>query len=115
MLRQVTPITLFGEVFFLNGSVAVGPAHHWIRYEEETGLQRDDISINSTATLRFALGYNTDRFFGGVGFSAQTRIVTFEDVRVSNSTNLFKVLVGYRFREFGILKKRVWDINPMKL
>lgn len=100
--------------FFINGTVALGPAHHWITYEEESGLTRDDISINSTGIARFAVGYSSDRFFGGVGFSAQARIVKFEDVRVSNSTNLFKLLVGYRFREFGVLKKRVWDINPLK-
>ncbi len=100
--------------FFLNGSVAIGPAHHWISYEEGSGLKRNDISINSTATLRTAIGYNSDRFFGGIGLSVQTRIVTFEDVRVSNSTNLYKILVGYRFKEFGILKKRIWDFNPLK-
>ncbi|QOI97437.1 MAG: DUF4421 family protein [Flammeovirgaceae bacterium] len=100
--------------FFLNATVALGPAHHWINYEEESGPKRDDISINSTGIARFAVGYNSNRFFGGFGFSAQTRIVKFEEVRVSNSTNLFKLLVGYRFREFGILKKRVWDVNPLK-
>jgi hypothetical protein len=105
---------LVWKKFFLNGTVALGPAHHWINYEEDSGLKRDDISINSTGIARFAVGYNSDRFFGGIGFSAQTRIVKFDDVRVSNSTNLFKVLVGYRFKEFGILKKRIWDINPLK-
>ncbi|MFN3839301.1 MAG: DUF4421 domain-containing protein [Cyclobacteriaceae bacterium] len=100
--------------FFLNGSIAIGPAHHWINYEEESGFKRDDISINSTSTLRLALGYNSNRFFGGVGLSLQARTVVFDNVQVTNSTNLFKILVGYRFREFGILKKRVWDINPLK-
>lgn len=100
--------------FFLNGTVAIGPAHHWIKYADESGQIRDDISINSSGIARIALGYNSDRFFGGLGFSAQTRIVKFEEVRVSNSTNLFKILVGYRFKEFGLLKKRVWDINPLK-
>jgi len=100
--------------FFLNGTVAIGPAHHWINYEEESGAKRDNISINSTGIARIALGYSSDRFFGGLGFSAQARIVTFEDVRVSNSTNLFKILVGYRFKEFGLLKKRIWDIQPFR-
>lgn len=100
--------------FFLNGTVAIGPAHHWINYEEESGAKRYDISINSTGIARIALGYSSDRFFGGLGFSAQARIVTFEDVRVSNSTNLFKILVGYRFKEFGLLKKRIWDIQPFR-
>lgn len=105
---------LIWKKFFLNGTVAIGPAHHWINYEEDSGIKRDDISINSTGIARIAVGYNSDRFFGGFGYSAQTRIVKFEEVRVSNSTNLFKILVGYRFKEFGFLKKRVWDINPLK-
>lgn len=105
---------LIWKKLFLNGSVSIGPAHHWIRYEEDSGINRDDISINSTATARFAIGYNSDRFFGGLGFSAQARIVTFNEVRVSNSTNLFKILVGYRFRETGILKKNLWNLNPLK-
>ncbi len=105
---------LVWKKFFLNGTITIGPAHHWINYEEESGLKRDDISINSTGTARIAVGFNSDRLFGGLGFSAQARIVTFEDVRVSNSTNLFKILVGYRFKEFGVLKKRVWDVDPFK-
>jgi hypothetical protein len=103
---------LIWRKLFLNGSLTVGPAHHWVRYEEQNGNVRDDISINSTASLRFAVGYNSDRVFGGIGISGQTRIVTFEDIKFSNSSVLFKAVIGYRFREFGFLKKRVWDFVP---
>jgi hypothetical protein len=98
--------------FFLNGTLSVGPAHHWIYYERDNGTERNDISINTTATIRLALGYNSDRFFGGVGFITQSRAVVFDDIRFANSSNIFKILVGYRFREFGVLKKRVWDFVP---
>lgn len=103
---------LVWKKFFLNATLTIGPAHHWIKYAEEGGLERNDISINSTSSLRFALGFNADRFFGGLGFTTQARVVTFEDVRVTNSSNLFKILAGYRFKEFGILKHRAWDFIP---
>lgn len=102
---------LIWRKYFLNTTLTIGPAHHWIAYTVHNS-RSDDISINSTATLRLALGYSSDRWFGGVAFSSQSRIVSFENIRVSNATNLFRLMVGYRFPETGILKKRVWDLLP---
>lgn len=101
--------------FFLNGTLTFGPAHHWIKYTDEAGVTRDDISINSTATLRLAIGYNSDRLFGGIGFVTHSRIVTFEDTRFANSSNTVRILIGYRFQETGVLQKRVWDFLPFNL
>lgn len=98
--------------FFVNGTLTVGPAHHWVYYQEDTGAEHYDVSFNATTALRLAIGYNSDRIFGGLGFSAQTRTVVFEDIRFQNSSNTFRVLIGYRFTEKGVLKKRAWDFIP---
>jgi hypothetical protein len=98
--------------FFMNITLSVGPAHQWVNFKDANGKVRDEISINSTVTGRFGVGYNSDRFFAGIGVSTQSRVVRFEETRFLNSTNLVKILVGYRIQEFGVLKKRVWDVLP---
>ena len=98
--------------FFVNGTLTVGPAHHWVYYQEENGAEHYDVSFNATTIFRFAVGYNSDRIFGGIGYSIQTRAVTFEDVRFENSSDLIRFLIGYRFTEKGILKKHAWDFIP---
>jgi hypothetical protein len=101
--------------FFINGSLAFGPAHHWIRFKRDGESYEFDNKINSFAAARIAVGYNGERIFGGVSFVSQGSNVKFEDVRFSNNNGSFKILVGYRFREFGILKRRVWDLVPFKI
>lgn len=101
--------------FFLNGTLSVGPAHHWIGYELEGGPDRSEIAINSFVAARIGIGYNGDRLFGGVSFVTQGSNVKFQDVRFSNNNGSFKILLGYRFGEFGVLKKRVWDLVPFKI
>ena len=96
--------------FFLNGTVVLGPAHNWIYYKQIDGKDKHDITINTYSSVRIALGYNSDHFFGGVTFVTQSRNVRFEDIRFTNSSSTFRLLVGYRFREFGFLKRSVWDI-----
>jgi hypothetical protein len=98
--------------FFVNATLTLGPAHHWVYYKEETGEEHYDVSFNATSTVRVAVGYNSDRIFGGVGFNIQSRTVTFENIRFENATSIFRVLVGYRFKEKGILKKRAWEFLP---
>lgn len=98
--------------FFVNGTLTVGPAHHWVYYKQETGEEHYDVSFNATTTLRLAIGYNSDRIFGGMGFNVQSRAVAFEDIRFENASSTFRILIGYRFKEKGILKKRVWDFIP---
>ena len=46
---------------------------------------------------------------------SQGSTIGFENSNFSNNNSVFKVLVGYRFQEFGILKKRVWDMLPFDL
>jgi hypothetical protein len=98
--------------FFLNGTLAVGPAHHWIRYNLESGAERHETAINAFVSARIGIGYNGPRLFGGITFLTQGSTVRFEDVEFSSNNGTFKLLMGYRFREKGILKKRVWDLIP---
>jgi hypothetical protein len=100
--------------FFLNGTLGIGPAHHWIYYQHETGAGRRETGINSFVAARIGIGYNGDRIFGGISFLTQGSNVKFEEARFSNNNASFKILMGYRFKEFGRLKKRAWDQIPFK-
>lgn len=97
--------------FFLNAAISLGPAHYWIKYAAEGDVDYD-FSINTYADLRFAVGYNSDRIFGGLSYVLQSRNIKFEDIEFTNGSSVVKFLIGYRFREFGILKKRAIDFVP---
>ena len=101
--------------FFLNGTLAVGPAHHWINYQIEGGSDRSNTALNSFVAARIAIGYNGNRLFGGVSFLTQGSNVKFDDTRFSNNNGSFKILIGYRFEEWGFLKRRIWDLVPFKI
>jgi hypothetical protein len=101
--------------FFLNGTLSVGPAHHWIGFKREGESEKTETALNSFVAARIGLGYNGERVFGGITFVTQGSNVKFEDVRFSNNNGSFKILMGYRFREFGVLRKRVWDAIPFKI
>ncbi len=107
--------SLIFKNFFLNGTLSAGPAHHWIRYDLETGPAANDIAINAYVVARIGIGYNGNRMFGGIGFLTRGSIVRFEDVEFSNSNGSFKIVMGYRFREKGILRKRAWDLLPFDI
>lgn len=92
---------------FINGLFAFGPAHHWIYYETEGAKENYDILFNTAYTVRLAVGYSGNRLFAGTGIVVQSRVARFENIRFVNSTTVFRLLVGYRFREKGFLKKRV--------
>ncbi len=98
--------------FFLNTTVSLGPAHHWIYTQLKDGSNHYDISINSYADVRIGLGYNSDRLFGGISFVNRARTVRFEEVQFTNSSSTLRMLIGYRFKEVGILKNRARDFIP---
>ncbi len=98
--------------FFVNGSLSVGPANHWVYYQSAT-VAKHDITLNSFIDLRLSVGYNSDRFFTGISFVAQARNIKFEQVQFTNTNTTFKVVMGYRFREFGVLKKSARDFLPI--
>jgi hypothetical protein len=94
---------------FFNGTIAVGPAHHWVYYRPEIGRGHYDVIFNNSYTLRLATGYNGHRFFTGAGIVVQSRVLKFQDIRFENSTSVFRLVIGYRFHEKGFLKKRYFD------
>lgn len=99
--------------WFLNLSLAVGPAHHWIYYVDEANQPRYDIIINSFIDNRIAIGYNSDRWFGGISFVSLVRQVKFSEFQVTTNATNTKILIGYRIPEKGIFKKRAWDFLPL--
>jgi hypothetical protein len=99
--------------FFLNATLGFGPAHHWVNYAlEGSNATHHDIAINSFFVSRLAVGYNGDRIFGGISFLSQGSSLKFHEATFSNNNSVFKMLIGYRFREVGILKKRIVDLLP---
>ncbi len=88
--------------------------HNWILYSRPGENDRYDAAVNTFNDIRVAIGYNSDRFFGGMSLVAQSRSIRFENVKFSNTNTIAKLLIGYRFREVGLLKKRAKDYIPGK-
>jgi Domain of unknown function (DUF4421) len=107
--------TLVYRSFFLNGALSVGPAHNWILYSRPGGEDKYDMAVNTFSDIRFSLGYNSDRFFGGMSLVSQSRNIRFDDIQFANTNTFAKLLIGYRFNEVGILKKRAKDYIPRNL
>jgi hypothetical protein len=95
--------------FFLNVTLSLGPAHYWVQYHIKELSTLHDIEISTYSSVRVAVGYNGDRFFSGIGYSQQGRNVTFDEIKFSNSISTFRFVAGFRFKEFGLLKKRAFD------
>lgn len=104
--------SLVWKKIFLNVSLAVGPAHHWVYYVGSNGVAHYDIAINSFVDGRVALGYNSDRWFGGFTFVSQARAVKFEEITLDTQSQAFRMVVGYRMVEKGFLKKSWKDFVP---
>lgn len=98
--------------WYFNVALSIGPAHHWVYYQGADGKGHYDISINSFADARLAMGYNSDRWFGGLSFVNQTRTLRFEDIILESKSHSFRMLVGYRLEERGFLKKTWRDFFP---
>ncbi len=96
--------------FFLTGTLAIGPSHNWLSYRSVDGSSKDDIEFRAFFVARVALGYSSDRFFTGLSFGSQGGNIKFDSIQLTSSTGTFKLLFGYRFRETGLLKKRLVDL-----
>ncbi len=96
--------------FFLNGALVIGPAHSWVYYKRNDGSDKNETSVNAFSSIRIGLGYNSDHFFAGINFVTQGRNVKFEEVQFTNSSASLRLLFGYRFHEFGVFKRSVWDL-----
>lgn len=104
--------TLVYKSLFVNGSLSIGPANHWVWYQSAAGA-KTDITLNSFVDFRASIGYNSERFFTGVSYVTQARNIRFEQIEFTSASSIFKIVIGYRFKEFGILKKRAWDFIPI--
>ncbi len=107
--------TLVYRSFFLNGALSIGPAHNWILYDRPGEKEHYDLAINTFNDIRVSLGYNSDRFFGGMSLVAQSRNIRFENIQFANTNTIVKLVIGYRFQEVGILKKRMKDYIPVNI
>lgn len=102
--------SLIHKGFFINATLALGPAHNWLSYKTEDGGTKDDIEFTAFVIGRVGLGYNGDHFFGGMSYVNRRTQAKFDTVQLSSSTGTFKILFGYRFREIGFLRRRAEDL-----
>ncbi len=105
--------TFVMDKFFLNLTLILGPAHFWIRYEEAADRAHDDIRIDLYSQGRIGIGYNGDRFFGGMSVTTQSRNITYENVTMQYGSGTFRLVIGYRFKEQGFLKRKAVDLLPV--
>lgn len=98
------------ENFFLNLTLAIGPAHYWVRHKEQGKPDVYDIRIDTYSLGRIALGYNGDRFFAGLSITAQARNIRYEQTTLQNGSGTFRLVTGYRFKEVGHLKRKATDL-----
>jgi hypothetical protein len=106
--------TYIWKKLFANATASVGPAQNWITYAEQN-TEKTYGQVNAFTSLRFGLGYNSNRYFGGISYTTQTRGVTFDDIRFSSTSSMIRMVAGYRFKKVGILKKRAVDLIPTGL
>lgn len=104
--------TFVYDNLFANASLSIGPAQHWVYYQSNS-VSKHETTLNSFIDLRVSVGYNSDRFFTGVTYITQARNVKFDQIMFTSSSSVFKIVIGYRFREFGILKKKWTDFLPI--
>ncbi|MCU0356867.1 MAG: DUF4421 domain-containing protein [Cyclobacteriaceae bacterium] len=103
--------TFIYKNYFINGTLVTGPGKHWIRYETDSVDEFGEMT-NLITTIRLGIGYNSDRVFAGISYSAQSRSINFDDMRLITTTSTMRAVIGYRFNEFGFLKKRAVDFLP---
>jgi hypothetical protein len=106
--------SLIYEGFFINGALGFGPAYNFVDYTMEDNSNGSKSTVNVFAILKISVGYNSDRFFGGMNFSTQSINSKIENIALTSSISSFRILAGYRFLERGILKKRAKDIPKRK-
>ena len=93
---------------YLNLSLSLGLGYQIRSYTTEQSYQ--DNSINLANTWRIGAGYNGRRFFTGISAFTQTNNVSIQGLHISSSTGFVRFFLGYRFREWGIMRKSVFDL-----
>ncbi len=98
--------------FYLNLTLSIGPALQWRTFELEEFSKRN-IGLQGASATRIAIGYNNNRFFTGFTFVFQNTNSTIENVQIRSTSGNIKFSLGYRFGEFGFLKKNITDFVPI--
>lgn len=93
--------------FYLNLSFSAGPANVWTRSGTAEGTDTA-AKIRPVVGARFAVGYNSEKFF--CGFSMVTQSVSYglDNIDVNGQTGNAKLFFGIRFLEKGIMKKNLF-------
>lgn len=93
--------------FFISGSAVAGPANYWIREDRISGGSTYDMRIDWIANIGLAIGYNGNRFFGGLSYRVQGFSNRIDKTRFNSNQNVIQFMAGYRFVERGLFTRRV--------
>jgi len=92
--------------FFLSLSLDAGLGYVFSNYREPEGKQKYSFSVNPSVSLRFAAGYNHNKWFAGLtssGYYQLNRSKGIENV-IRINYGYVNFVVAYRF----MLKKEIW-------
>lgn len=96
--------------FFINVNATAGAGIQLQKFVAAT--EQKQWALEPKINFRAALGYDNDRFFAGGSFLIQKSRTNIDGMSIDNTAGNFKFFLGYRFEEFGILKKHsIRDIN----
>lgn len=101
--------TIVRKRFFTNITLAVGPAYYWVKFVTE-GQTHYDISLSTYIDFRFAVGYNGQRFFGGINLSRIQRDIQLEKIIFSNASLMVRFSAGMRIKDKGFMRMRVMSM-----
>ncbi|MEO8473294.1 MAG: DUF4421 family protein [Chryseolinea sp.] len=99
--------------YFLNATLALTAAPNWVSYRLDDGKEHSSVKLAAFYMARISIGYSAKRWFTAINYVTQGGNAKYDGIQLLTSSGTMKLLFGYRFREFGILKKRVADIPQL--
>jgi len=93
---------------YLNLSLALGLGYQIRSYTADQSY--NDNSINIANTWRIGAGYNGRRFFTGISAYTQNNVIVIQNLRINSTFGFIRFFIGYRFREWGVMQKSVFDL-----
>ncbi len=94
---------------YINASLALGFGYQFRNYTEDRVTYVNN-SIAPASTWRAGLGYNSRRFFIGINGFLQNNSVDIDNLNIASTIGMTKFFIGYRFREYGIMQRSVFDL-----
>jgi len=98
--------TLTWKSIYLNAAIAVGPGNLWTKFNREDS-EEQVVKVRPVLNFRAAMGYNGSWFFMGLTAVNQVVSARIDNLDINSSSANIKLFFGVRFREVGILKKRI--------